>query len=127
MGAREISLVEELDAGVVPIYNDERGEVGDFSSFSKVEGLHVVTMRPGAVRGNNVHDRVEIICVVGGSGICEITVADEASGESQDIVVEGDVKTYRIKAGIKHTVRNSGNEVFHLVVFMTVVPVYKVD
>ena len=109
-------MFEELDQMVAPIYNDERGKVWDFPGFL-VEGLHVVSMRPGAVRGNHVHDRDEILCVVGGSGICELLATDEVSGMTKRVVVADDMRAYRIKAGIKHLVTNMGSEPFYLVCF----------
>ena len=52
-------IVEELDDKIVPAYVDERGKVRNLSSFT-VEGLHVVTMKPGAVRGNHIHEPKEV-------------------------------------------------------------------
>jgi mannose-6-phosphate isomerase-like protein (cupin superfamily) len=84
--------------------------VRDFGAFSGA-GLHVASMQPGAIRGNHTHERDEIICIIGGSGVCEIA----AGGE--EIMIEGDLKAYRIKAGIRHTIRNTGNQKFYLVCF----------
>jgi quercetin dioxygenase-like cupin family protein len=109
-------VFEELDQRVAPIYNDERGKVWNFPGFL-VEGLHVATVEPGAVRGNHAHDRDEILCVIGGSGVCEVCATDEVSGMTKRIVVAGDMKAYRIKAGIKHLVRNLGSKSFYLVCF----------
>ena len=64
-----------------------------------------------------MHDRDEIVCVIGGSGKCEIEADNEASGEIRRIVVEGNLNTYRIKAGIKHTIRNLGSGPFYLLCF----------
>jgi len=109
-------LLEEISGEIVPIYSDERGQVRDFGCIS-VEGLHVVEMKPGSVRGNHVHDRDEIMCITGGSGICKIDIEDETTHKKESIVVEGDMKAYRIKAGIRHIVRNIGNKTFYLVCF----------
>ncbi|MDI6891055.1 MAG: WxcM-like domain-containing protein [Thermodesulfovibrionales bacterium] len=113
----ERNLLEELDDKAFPIYKDERGKIGDFRS-SPVEGLHVVEMKPGAVRGNHVHDKDEIICIISGSGICEIIVEDEASGKRENVVVKEDMISYKIVAGAKHIIRNIGKDVFYLVCFM---------
>ncbi len=109
-------MLEEISGEIVPIYSDERGQVRDFGCIS-VEGLHVVEMRPGAVRGNHVHDRDEIMCVTGGSGMCKIDIEDETTHKKESIVVEGDMKAYRVRAGIRHIVRNIGNKTFYLVCF----------
>ena len=109
-------LLEEISGEIVPIYSDKRGVVRNFKDFL-IEGLHVVEMRPGSVRGNDVHDRDEIMCVTGGSGICEIDIEDETTHKKESIVVEGDMKAYRIRAGIRHIVRNIGNKTSYLVCF----------
>jgi mannose-6-phosphate isomerase-like protein (cupin superfamily) len=109
-------MIEELDGWSVPVHFDKRGESRDFRSFL-VEGLHVVTMEPGAVRGDHVHDRDEILCVAGGSGICEILTGDKLCAPVEKIIVAGDITVYRIKAGVKHVVRNSGNRRFYLISF----------
>lgn len=109
-------MIEELDEKFVADYVDERGQVRDFRAL-QVEGLHVATVEPGAARGGHVHDRDEILCVAGGRGICEIMVSDGVSGAADAIVVSGDVKAYRIRAGVKHVVRNTGSQRFYLVCF----------
>ena len=82
-----------------------------------VEGLHMVELKAGTVRGNHVHQKNEIICVIGGTGKCEVIAEDQDSGEELHIIVEGDLKTYRIRAGIKHTIKNFSGDPFYLVCF----------
>ena len=113
----ESHLIEELDNKAISISFDERGSVLDFGCFS-LEGLHVVAMQPGAVRGNHIHDEDEIICVVSGNGICEIIAEDEVSGKRERISVSKDMVSYKIMAGAKHIVRNTGEDTFYLVCFM---------
>ena len=108
--------LEEIDEGKAPIYEDKRGMIRDLKAFS-VDGLHVVTMQPGAIRGNHIHEEDEIICIIDGSGICEISQMNEASGKKEEIVVEGNIKVYRIKAGMRHIVKNIGDKIFYLVCF----------
>lgn len=107
-------MIEEIPSSA--LRHDARGDLLDLGSFSP-EGLHVVSLIAGATRGNHVHDRDEIVCVIGGGGKCEMEVEDETSRERRRLVVEGNLKTYRIKAGIKHTIRNLGPEPFYLVCF----------
>jgi len=109
-------LIEGPSKAAIPLPVDERGVVADLSGFC-IRGLHVVTMEPGALRGNHMHDRDEIVCVVGGGAKCELTGEDQISGECQRIIVEGNLKTYRINAGVKHTFRNFGVDTFYLVCF----------
>ena len=72
-------LIEKLDDKYAPIFKDDRGRVINFGSF-QVKDLHVASMKLGTVRGNHVHDRDEIICIIGGKGICEISVEDNLGG-----------------------------------------------
>jgi|Deesub1362A_J573_1020465.scaffolds.fasta_scaffold02265_2 oxalate decarboxylase/phosphoglucose isomerase-like protein (cupin superfamily) len=109
-------FLEEIHERQAPIYKDERGMIRDLKAFS-VEELHIATMQSSAIRGDHIHEKDEIICIIGGSGICEIIVQDEMSGKREKVLVEGDMKTYRIKAGLKHIVRNTGNDAFYLVCF----------
>jgi len=109
-------LIEEVNKPAISLHVDERGVVADLSRFC-IRGLHVVTLQPGALRGSHMHDRDEIVCVVGGSAKCELTGEDQISGECQRIIVEGNLKAYRIKAGVKHTFKNFGENTFFLVCF----------
>ena len=110
-------LIEKLDENSVPVYKDSRGSVKSFGQFL-VKDLHIASMRPGAGRGNHSHLQVEVISVIDGKGICEIEVSDESSGETKIIIVEDNQETYKINAGIKHTVRNKGNRKIYLVCFL---------
>ena len=114
MGRKQ--LIEELSKAAIPLHVDERGVVADLSRFC-IRGLHVVTLQPGAVRGNHVHDRDEIVCVIGGHAKCEITGKDQVSGICQRVIVKGNLKTYKIKAGVKHAIRNVRLDTFYLVCF----------
>lgn len=109
-------MLAELSNEEVAISVDDRGEVGNFGGFS-VQGLHVVTMQPGAARGNHTHHRNEIICVVGGAETCEIVGQNLLTGNTERVVVEGNLRGFRIKAGIKHTIKNTGSKPFYLVCF----------
>ena len=83
------------------------------------KNFHVASMKPGAVRGNHSHDCDEVICIMGGESICEIAVEDSSSGTIERILVDENVKTFRFKAGVKHTVQNIGESEFYLCAFLT--------
>jgi len=112
-----VELCKGLDE-CAPIFRDDRGRVINFGSF-QVKDLHVASMKPGTVRGNHVHDRDEIICIIGGKGICEIFIEDNPRGANERIHVDENIKTYRIKSGAKHTVYNIGGEEFFLIAFFS--------
>lgn len=97
-------VVTELD---VP--RDERGFVfepvgsGDIAGF---ENVHVVSTKPGAVRGNHYHrKKSETLAVVGPA-----TVRVEESGAVTDFEVpDGSVHRFDIPVGVAHAVRFGGN------------------
>ena len=115
--SRVDDLIEKLDAGIVPVYKDSRGRVNNFGRFA-VKDLHVASMWPGTARGNHSHGQAEVISIIGGEGICEIEVSDELSGATKIVRVGDSQETYKINAGIKHTVRNTGNRKIYLVCFL---------
>ena len=112
-------ILEELDKNIVSTFQDTRGGVVSFVN-SVVENLYVATIKPGAVRGNHNHNRDEVICIMGGEGLCEIEVEDSQTGTKERVQIDESLKTYQIKAGVKHTVYNVGENEFYLVSFLTV-------
>ena len=110
-------MLDELTEKQVSTYVDERGKVWDFASFP-MEALHVVTMEPCAVRGNHTHDKDEIICVIGSKSTCEIDTLDDISGKEEKTIVQSDVQIYKVKAGVRHWVKNIGTDTFYLMVFL---------
>jgi mannose-6-phosphate isomerase-like protein (cupin superfamily) len=109
-------MIELLAEENVPVYIDGRGKVFHMEQFATRE-LHIASVEPEAVRGNHVHDRDEIICIMGGNGICEIILYDGTSNRKQTTVIEEDMVAYRIKAETRHTIRNIGKDIFYLVCF----------
>ena len=99
--------------------SDRRGKVFNFKNYS-IENFHILTMEPGSVRGNHTHDKDEILCVIDGKGICEIIIEDKNSGKVKKFNVKEHIEIFRIKKGIKHTLRNKGNKLFYLVCFLVI-------
>ena len=116
MNIRE--TLEVADDHIKYIGRDARGTVLAFGN-KNIDNLHVASVKPGALRGNHVHDCDEILCVMGGAGSCEITLEESSSGTIEQFLVQETVKTYQIKAGIKHSVRNIGEKEFYLTAFLT--------
>ena len=113
------NLLKEINNEMIHIFHDDRGRVVSFSDQLVCKNLHIASMEPGAIRGNHVHNRDEIICIIGGKGICEIFVEDNPGRASERIHVDGNIKTYRIKSGAKHTVYNIGEKEFFLIAFFS--------
>jgi dTDP-4-dehydrorhamnose 3,5-epimerase-like enzyme len=110
-------VIDETDKHIGFMNQDERGIVVSFAK-DVAENFHVASMKPGAVRGNHTHDCDEVICIMGGRNICEITVEDGSSGTKARVLVDENIKTYRFKAGVKHTVQNIGEREFYLCAFL---------
>lgn len=61
--------------------------VADGTAIS-ASNIHIVSLEPGAVRGNHCHERqTEYICVLGGR--VRFVAVDDGAGETIDTVVEG--------------------------------------
>ena len=107
-----------IDSQDLKIYKDERGVVYDFS-HKTIKNLHVVTMKPGAERGNHSHKMAEIICVINGNNRCEIELRDNLTRKSKKVSVKNEIEIYKIDADIHHTVKNIGDSVVTLLVFQS--------
>ena len=94
---------------------DKRG----FSVFfegNSIEKFHIVSLNPGAIRGNHVHDYTEIICVLGGKGIAEIELIElQDIKHSEKIIIDKNFQIVEVPPRIKHIVKNIGDRVFYLV------------
>lgn len=85
----------------------DRSEIGD---------LHVVSLRPGAVRGNHVHRRGTEWLLVCGGPVVAAWRAD--GGEVGRMEIPGEAPSLlEIPAGSPHAVKNVADHVIHLVAF----------
>ncbi len=109
-------MLEDISSKLAIVKVDERGKAVDFRQMLLAE-LHVVTVEPGACRGNHVHDKDEIICVMGGHDKCEIIAECETPSNKEGIIVENNLSIYKISAGIRHSVKDIGDSTFYLVCF----------
>lgn len=73
-----------------------------------VDNVHIVSLEPGAVRGNHIHRRqTECIFIMGGP--CRIVAKDPESGEELSLNTSpGDVRLFRVQPGIAHAFKNIG-------------------
>lgn len=93
---------------------DERGFSLYFANLP-LRQFHIVSVSPGMIRGNHVHEYDELICVIGGKNLAEITL--ESSEDFRQFIVGNEYLVIKIPAGVKHIVRNIGDKVFYLVCF----------
>jgi quercetin dioxygenase-like cupin family protein len=92
----------------VEVKRDARGEVYEPLAAGEAAALcnvHVVTSRPGAVRGNHVHRHGTEILTVAGPALVRLRESDDL----RDIdVPAGEVFRFTIPPGTAHAVRNTG-------------------
>lgn len=101
----------------------EIGQGGDDRGFSlifkkfPVQGFHIASVEPGAMRGNHVHVYDEILCITGGGNLAEISL--ESAGTHERMQVRDPYHMIRISSGVKHAVKNVDDYSFYLVGFST--------
>ncbi len=109
----------------IEFYQDGRGWCirpitdGDIKS-GIISDIHMVSMKPGAVRGNHYHvHKTENILIIGST--CRVLVVDNNTKEKEEKIVEnGDKKLFVISPDVTHAIENIGNEVSYLFCFSNV-------
>jgi quercetin dioxygenase-like cupin family protein len=109
-------LVQELDSSQVEASLDPRGCMRFFSGFN-IQNMHVGTLRPGTVRGDHSHEQEEVLCILGGAGICQLQAQAE-DGSQVSIPIQEELKIFKVSAGVWHALRNTGQQTFYIVSFM---------
>ncbi len=111
MGIIQIKEIEfdQDDRGwlIKPITDEE-------ISTSKIKDIHIVSMRPGAIRGNHYHAyKTEHIFVIGST--CRVVVMDNNTKEKEEKIIEHNKKTlFVIPPHVTHAIENIGNEMSNL-------------
>jgi dTDP-4-dehydrorhamnose 3,5-epimerase-like enzyme len=87
---------------------------------SSVSNVHIVSLLPGAVRGNHYHaHHVEHLCVIGGR--VRFRAVDTESEETIDTELDGSrVPVIRIPPLVSHAVKNIGAETLYLLCYSVV-------
>ncbi len=100
---------------------DKRGffaKLTDPSPMKSVSNVHLVSLEPGAVRGNHYHEnQTEYIWVIGGR--VRFNAVDDETGETMDTVLEGaGAPLITIPPRISHAFKNIGAGTNHLLCFL---------
>ncbi len=114
MGSIQVEEIElyQDDRGwwVRPISDDdiEKGIISD---------IHMVSMKPGAIRGNHYHvNKTENILIIGST--CRVLVVDNNTKEKEEKIIENsDKMLFVIPSDVTHAIENIGNEVSYLFCF----------
>lgn len=112
-----------VDTVPVPVRADERGallEPIEDDKLRSVFNVHLVSCRPGAVRGNHLHPiRTEIVIVIGGT--FELVFRDVKTGREQTMTVsDEDSIGFRIPPGIAHAFKSTGSSTGYLLCYADV-------
>lgn len=102
------------------VHADERGMVFEPVGSEVLlaqRNVHVVTSRPGAIRGNHYHLQGTETIAVSGPALVRI----KQDGDSQDIpVADGKIIRFTFPPGVPHAIKNTGDGLNILVAFNTV-------
>jgi len=94
-------------------HSDERGF--SYALEAGLKNFHIVSIRPGKIRGDHLHDYNEVVIVLGGKDMAEIELGDDP--DRKRIIVDSNFYTVLFPAFIKHLIRNIGDQDFYLVCF----------
>jgi UDP-2-acetamido-2,6-beta-L-arabino-hexul-4-ose reductase len=86
----------------------------------KIKDIHIVSMRPGAIRGNHYHAyKTEHIFVMGST--CRVVVMDNNTNEREEEIIEHNKKALLvIPPHVTHAIENVGNEISYLLCYSKV-------
>ncbi|GAX62332.1 dTDP-4-dehydrorhamnose 3,5-epimerase and related enzymes [Candidatus Scalindua japonica] len=109
----------------IEFYQDDRGWcirpiTDDDIKNDKISDIHMVSMKPGAVRGNHYHiNKTENILIIGST--CRLLVVDNNTNEKEEKIIENsDKKLFIIPPEVTHAIENIGNETSFLLCFSEV-------
>ncbi len=89
-------------------------------SAGKIKDIHMVSMRPGAIRGNHYHAyKTEHIFVIGST--CRVVVMDNNTKAREEKIIEQNKKALLvIPPHVTHDIENVGNEMSYLLCYSKV-------
>jgi dTDP-4-dehydrorhamnose 3,5-epimerase-like enzyme len=87
---------------------------------SKISDVHMVSMRPGAIRGNHYHVyKTEHMLVIGGT--CRFVSMDNNTKKREEKIIEQNKKILLvIPPNVTHAIENVSNEISYLLCYSKV-------
>lgn len=115
-----VTVTDRVEAYVLSEEGDERGrawQVGKGVDFlSAIEDVHLMTLKPGHVRGNHFHRDKREILIVEYAEEWALLWDDGPEGESRERCFEqAGVVTVLVPPGCAHTVENRGSGTMRIV------------
>jgi UDP-2-acetamido-2,6-beta-L-arabino-hexul-4-ose reductase len=100
--------------------SDERGFLSLPITDEQVKSIynfHIVSLKPGHVRGNHYHrHQTEYICVLGGQS--KFLAVDNKNKEKTELVLDGNkCPLITVPPFVTHAVKNIGNETVYLLCY----------
>ncbi len=85
-----------------------------------ISDVHIVSMKPGAIRGNHYHvHKTEYILVIGST--CRVVAIDNNTKKKEEKTIENNSKILLvISPNVTHAIENIGNEVSYLLCYSKV-------
>jgi len=109
----------------IEFYEDDRGWCirpisDDDIKDGIISDIHMVSMKPGAIRGNHYHvNKTEHILIIGST--CRVLVVDNNTKEREEKILENNEKDlFVIPPGVTHAIENIGNDASYLFCFSRV-------
>ena len=109
----------------IEFYQDDRGWCirpisDDDIKDGIISDIHMVSMKPGTIRGNHYHvNKTEHILIIGST--CRVLVVDNNTKEREEKILENNEKDlFVIPPGVTHAIENIGNDVSYLFCFSRV-------
>ena len=106
----------------IEFYQDDRGWCirpisDDDIKDGIISDIHMVSMKPGAIRGNHYHvNKTEHILIIGST--CRVLVVDNNTKEREGKILENNEKDlFVIPPGVTHAIENIGNDASYLFCF----------
>ena len=109
----------------IEFYQDDRGwcirPISDDDMKNRIiSDIHMVSMKPGSIRGNHYHvNKIENILIIGST--CRVLIVDNNTNKKEEKILENNEKTMLvIPPHVTHAIENIGNEVSYLFCFSRV-------
>lgn len=106
----------------IEFYEDDRGWCirpisDDDIKDGIISDIHMVSMKPGAIRGNHYHvNKTEHILIIGST--CRVLVVDNNTKEREEKILENNENDlFVIPPGVTHAIENIGNDASYLFCF----------
>ena len=106
----------------IEFYEDDRGWCirpisDDDIKDGIISDIHMVSMKPGTIRGNHYHvNKTEHILIIGST--CRVLVVDNNTKEREEKILENNENDlFVIPPGVTHAIENIGNDASYLFCF----------